>query len=403
MVQQTPATPPQITSAHAAVPRRERHRRAGITLATRLLLAEAAVFVGVASVGRAPWVAIIAAAVIVPMLVLVFGRSRGSWWIDTLVLRRRLRRRAGRPAAADPRLAALGSLASDVSIRTVVDRGRSIGIAQDDAGWFAGVALLPPAGVRGDATAPLRLGPLLAAVSDAEGSVSSAQLVVHTVPARSVMDDQPAAYSYASLGAGLPGLPPVERTSWITVRVDPPAAADLVARHADVDALHRTLAAAAHRIGRAAGRAGLSYQVLDEAGLVTALLRSCGADTAPEDGTAATSGEGWGSWLTAGLAHACFWVRELPPTDRLGPLIDALTHTPATLTSVSLSVQPVPADRSELSLRLLVRVAAEPATLPRTCQALTTVAARLGATLTRLDGEHEPATYATAPTGGLTR
>lgn len=358
---------------------------------------------GVAALGHGPWVAATAAALILPVLALVFVRVRGRWLVELLVLRWRFRRRAAsrRVRPEDPRLAVLGSLTRDLTVRTVEDRGRSIGVGRDGSGWFAGVALVPPAGVRGDVRPPLRLGPLIAAVGDSDAPVSSAQLVVHTVPVRTEDDGRPATVSYANLGAGLSGPPPVERTSWITVRVDPTTAADLAAPRFDVDALYGGITAAVHRISRATDRAGLSHQILDGQGLISALLRSCGTDTALADGATAGGGERWDSCRTAGLAHACFWVRSVPATDRLGVLIDALARVPATLTSVSLSVEPVLADRSELSLRLLVRVAAEPRALAGTCRFLDGVAARHGAALARLDGEHEPATYATAPTGGV--
>ena len=390
------------------VPRRAPHSRPGIAPATQIVLAEAALFGVVAVIGRPGWALLTVAAVALPLLVLVFGRSGGHWWIDLLTLRWSYHRRrlTQHPDSREPRLAALGALAPGLTVTTVEHHGRSIGIAHDDAGWFAGMALPPAAGVRGDARPALRLGTLLPRLGDAGGSLSAVQIVVHTVPAlgRGLSEDgQPATLSYATLAAGLPALPAVERTSWIVVRIDPPTAVDILAGRADLDALHRTLSTAVTRIGRTAERAGLSHQILDGAGLLTAILQSWGTDpSVPADPTTSVAREQWDSCQVGGLAHACFWVRDLPATANLGSLIDACAGTPAALTSVSLSTEPVPGDQDELRLRLLVRVAVEPAALTRTCQILTATAGSHGARLTRLDGEQGPAAYATAPTGGLT-
>ncbi len=390
------------------VPRRAPHGRPGIAPATQIVLAEAALFGVVAVIGRPAWALLVVAAVALAVLVLVLGRSGGHWWVDLVTLRWSYRRRrlSRRPDSGEPRLAALGALAPGLTVTTVEHHGRSIGIAHDDAGWFAGIALPPMAGVRGDARPALRLGTLLPRLADSAASLSAVQIVIHTVPAlgRGLSEDgQPATASYAALAAGLPGLPAVERTSWIVVRIDPQTAADILTGRADLDALHRTLSTAVTRIGRTAERAGLSHQILDGGGLLTAILRSWGTDpTAPSDPTATVAREQWNSCQVGGLAHACFWVRDLPATANLGLLIDACAGTPAALTSVSLGTEPVPGDQDELRLRLLVRVAVEPAALSRTCQILTATAGNHGARLTRLDGEQGPAIYATAPTGGLT-
>jgi type VII secretion protein EccE len=397
------ARPAGGSDRNTLVPRRVAHRRPGISLAVQVMLVQAALAGAVAVAGRAVWLAGLADVLILPVLLLILGRARGHSWLELLALRWRYhRRRAASRAAADPRLSGLAAIAPNLSLSTVEHRGRRIGIGHDDEGWFAGIAVLPQAGVRGDAAPPLKLGTLIAALGDRDAELSAIQLLVHTVPASASMltaGQQPATASYWALTGQASGLPPVDRTSWIVARLDPAAAADAIARHGDIDGVSATLTSTVTRIARVLERVGLSHQIFDGDGLLAALLRSWGTD-ASAPGQAR---EEWNACHTPGLAHATFWIRDLPAVGALGTLIEQLGTAPSLLTSVSLTLEPQLGSIHQLDIRCLVRIAAEPAALPRACDLLQAQVARLQTRLTRLDGEQAPAAYATAPTGGAPR
>jgi hypothetical protein len=105
-------------------------------------------------------------------------------------------------------------------------------------------------------------------------------------------------------------------------------------------------------------------------------------------------------WHSARLAHASYWVREFPPVDRVGALLDGLSAVPSALTSIALILAP---EGDSVDLRCLARVAAPVKQLPQVCLGLVRGAEQGGARLFRLDGEQGPAAYATAPTGGGAR
>jgi hypothetical protein len=95
--------------------------------------------------------------------------------------------------------------------------------------------------------------------------------------------------------------------------------------------------------------------------------------------------------------HRTYWLQDWPTIAQAGALLDQLTMVPAALTSVAVILAP---HRDAVDIRCLARVAT---TASKTAAATAAVRerARLGnARLLILDGEHGPAVYATAPTGG---
>jgi len=144
-------------------------------------------------------------------------------------------------------------------------------------------------------------------------------------------------------------------------------------------------------------RTGRAWHVLDADGLLSALARSCDLDAPPGPGAALKPVEDWTSWHSARLAHASYWIRDWPAAEQSGELLNRLSEVPAALTSVAVVLTPV---SDAVDVRCLVRVAAPPATLTQVADGLVQTAAQARADLLRLDGEHAPAAYATAPTGG---
>ena len=113
-------------------------------------------------------VLIVAALCGVLLLTVVFLRSRGRWWLEKRALARHQRQRAAAavPVAADAGLDALQRLAPGLSVGTVATAdGTRIGVARDDAGWFA-VAAVGGSGPTGDAPAGLPLDVLATALAE---------------------------------------------------------------------------------------------------------------------------------------------------------------------------------------------------------------------------------------------
>jgi len=78
-------------------------------------------------------------------------------------------------------------------------------------------------------------------------------------------------------------------------------------------------------------------------------------------------------------------------------MLEQIAAVPAASTTISLVLDA----QSELTdLRCLVRVATRQYGLAATVAAMAEVVRQCGGDLLRLDGEHGPAVYATAPTGG---
>jgi hypothetical protein len=108
----------------------------------------------------------------------------------------------------------------------------------------------------------------------------------------------------------------------------------------------------------------------------------------------------WDRVVADGYAQVCFEVTGWPPHG--GRLTAALAGLPAAWTTLSLVLGP----RSDLTapgevpLRGQLRVAAVADAIGPSCEALEETAHTQAVRLRRMDGEHGPAAYATAPTGG---
>jgi type VII secretion protein EccE len=367
---------------------------------SRLMLVQAVLLgaLAVAATGGSPW-AVAALAGLVGVTALALLRRRNRWWTQHLgiVLRYRRRRRASVLAPGSP-LRALPVLVPELQVTDVPDaEGTGTGVARDATGWYA-VAVVPP---RLGPAAPVPLSQLARALADAEEAGVSLQVVVHTDPAPEVGLDprQPCAASYRQL-LELCGPVPAARTRWVVVRVDATALAEAAADGAPDRAPHapELTAALLRRLGRVLERARVPYRILDAAGLVDALCHSLDlAQPAAGDPGGTAGREAWRAWHSLRLAHAGFWIRDWPAPAASGALLDRLATVPGAMTSVAVTVRP----RADgYDLRGVARVATRPDDLRRACAALVGVAHQAGARLFRLDGEHAPAAYASAPTGG---
>jgi type VII secretion protein EccE len=219
------------------------------------------------------------------------------------------------------------------------------------------------------------------------------QVVTHTVPVPDTDDASNRSYRDLQARYGTVAVP-VDRATWIAVRLDARALAEAGAElpeqaPAVVSALMRHLV-------KALRRSGIMARPLDRSSLLDALDRSC--DLLPPDGSAPPKPhEDWNVWLSGRLAHRTFWVQGWPSVTQAGALLDSLSTTPAALTSVALILAP---DGEHVDIRCLARVAATPDQLDAVCKAVSHGARLAHAQLLELGGEQGPAVYATAPTGG---
>lgn len=382
----------------ARIARRRQREHLGPVHVTQFLIVEA-IAVGVLAVLTHGTLTVVLAVVVgLVLLGLTLGRRRGRWLAQARLLAWQFRRRRRAVATTltgdDPRLAGLRVLAPGFAVEDVaLADGSRVGVARDEAGWFAAVAVAEGASVSLDA--------VVATLAEAEQPGAILQLVTHAVPVPSA-DAHPslavASYHELLTTFGHASVP-AERATWLAVRLDARMfAADLLDHMVDPGTAPPLVASLARRVGKALRRAGVMHQILDGDGLVTALARSCDVDPVGPGEQLAQVHEEWTEWHSARLAHRSFWVREWPPVDGVGAVLDQLSAAPAALTSVTLVL--VPAGRDDVDLRGVIRVAASAPDLARVCDAVTATARAAGVDLFPLDGEHGPAVYATAPTGG---
>lgn len=374
------------------------------------------------------------------VLGLGLSRRQGRWWLERHLLAREHRRRrratanaattadtdatdaatsasatdtaaanasAGTaPAGTDPRLAALRALAPGLTVTNVgLADGARVGVAHDDAGWYA-VAALIPRPPSGDDPGGVPLDLLTTALAEVGQPGVVLQLVTQTISAPSIhtSPSSPAGQSYRRLLAGFGSVPvPADRETWLAVRLDARVLAEAVAETgADLDAAPTVVAALLRRVGRSLRHAGVAHRLLDADGLLGAIVRSCDLEPRGPLEDPPRAREEWSAWHSSLLAHRSFWIRQWPPPARASNLLDRLSTAPAAMTSVALIVVP-DGDPPLVDLRGLVRVAAAPDQLAAVCEELVRTAAEAGAGLFPLDGEQGPASYASAPTGGHRR
>ncbi|MFJ6198338.1 type VII secretion protein EccE [Micromonospora sp. NPDC092111] len=380
---------------------RRRPGRIGELHVLQLLLLEA-VLLGVLASGLFGMpVLVVVAGCGVLLLTVVFLRSRGRWWLEKRALARHHRRRAAAtvPVAADPGLDALQRLAPGLSVGNVaMADGAQIGVARDDAGWFA-VAAVGASGPTGDAPASLPLDVLAAALTESGQQGTVLQVVTTTVPAGGPGDDPaaPARESYRQLLAGFGGTPvPAGHATWVAVRLDARSLAEAVGDYAvDLGIAPSVVAALARQVGKSLRRSGVDHRLLDAHELLAAVGRSCGfAPGGPEQ-----SREEWSAWHCGPLAHRSFWIRRWPPVDRAAAMLGWLETVPASMVTVSLTLASN-GPGEDLDLRGLVRVTGPAELLPQLCGPAVDGVRQAGGELFPLDGEHGPAVYASAPTGG---
>ena len=359
---------------------------------SQLVLAEVALLMTAAAATRGLVPGLVTAAVAAVLLLIFFARRHNRWWIEDRMVawQHRRRRRTAVDAGAGPILA-LRAVAPGLSVRDVsAPDGARVGVARDDAGWFSVVALTPTAPVHQEA-APVPLDALVGVLAATEQPGILLQLVTHTVPAPSldVHPASPAGGSYRQLALSLsPVAVPAHRESYVCVRIDARGLAEALLDHnADPEIAADLVASLGRKVATSLRRIGIACRVLDTSDLIASLARSCDV----ESGTAGQVREEWTRWHSTRLAHRTFWLKTWPSSaSTISALLDWAAAVPAAQTG-----------EDDVAVRALIRLAARPEDdLAALEHALLNGVARFGGELRPLDGEHGPAAYATAPTGG---
>lgn len=383
----------------------QRPDRLGPVHVAQLVIAEVVVIGVLAVVGRGPWLVAAAGAVGLLVLAVLLTRRQGRWLLEWawLQLRRRRRVAGGVATGPDPRIAALRSLAPALEVTDVdTAEGVRVGVANDDAGWYAVAVITSASAMGGDARPALPLDTMVTVLADAEQPGAVLQVVTHTVPPPGLVEpvpQVPASQSYQELVAQFgPGTVPLDQTTWVAVRLERRTLAELgVAAGSALDSAPGIVAVLIRRVAKSLRRTGVQTTVLDAGGLIGALARSCDLEEVTAGGPGPR--EEWSSWHSPRLAHRSFWLRDWPPLSHAAPLLEWLTTVPAAASNLSLTLAPA-GDDADVALRCLLRVAAPAGDLERLCQRIQQGGEQVGAALFPLDGEQGPAVYASAPTGG---
>lgn len=403
-------TTPQEQFRPAILLPRRRPGHLGPVHITQLLLVEAVV-VAIAATSPYGMLAVVPVIVVSALLLVVtLARRKGRWWLERRVMTRQYRRRRQGAAQAahdaDPRLAALRALAPGLVVENLSSTdGTRIGVARDDAGWYA-VASVAADSPLDDGPGNLPLEKLAATFVEADQPGAVLQLVTHTLPAPSIdtHPSSPAGHSYRQLLAQFGNAAvPADRATWIAVRLEARSLAEALGDDpADLEQAPVVAAALIRRVTRSLHRAGIAHRLLDADGLLGALTRSCDLEPVGQQAAAPAPREEWTEWHSSRLAHRSFWVRGWPPVGQAAAMLSTLSGAPAAMTSVAL-ILAQDDDSGMLDLRCLVRVAAPANELAQVCHGLTRAAQQARAELFQLDGEQGPAVYATTPTGGGAR
>ena len=395
-------------AAPATLTARRRPGYLGPVHVIQLVLVEAAVIAVLALAGRGIVVLGASAVVGLVLLVVLLSRKNGRWWVEQrMMVRQYRRRRRARPAnlPVDPRLTALRWLAPSLAVEEIQTRdGAQIGVARDDAGWFAVAAVTSRSAMSDEPRTALPLHIMAQALVEVDQPGSVMQVVTHTVPAPSLDSDsgKPAGHSYRELLQRFGPVPiPVDRATWVAVRLDARALAESgVDGGVETEQAQAAVATLVRRVAKSLRQVGIGYHVLDADGLLDALARSCDLLQPAQAGPTPDPREDWSAWHSGRLAHRSFWVENWPSIAQSGALLDWLSTAPSAQSSVTTILTP---DGDKVDLRCLVRIAAPPNELAGVVRAVDKGARRAGARLFALDGEQGPAAYASAPTGGGAR
>lgn len=254
-------------------------------------------------------------------------------------------------------------------------------------------------------TGPLPLGAVTSVLNDLQLPASCVQIVTHTLPAptQQLPPHALATRSYQALAEDVPA----QRTTWVAVRLDPQECASAIeSRGGGALGAQRSLLTLAQRVASEIEGAGFETVLLSEPELITALGTACAVNpmvgTTPGTGsTTQRTTEGKRTWRCDDRWHTTYWVDRLPAlaTDTSPDLVAGLTGLPTLSTTLAVTATRGIGDAVGFSMHVRISARAE-AQLTEAAKALEKQAGKLGASLTRLDGEQLPGLIATIPLGG---
>jgi type VII secretion protein EccE len=377
--------------------------RLGPLTVAQLITVELALTLALACLAFGMIAAAAGGAVALVVLVLVFWRKGDYWWYQTWPLKSRMKRRI-RSLDPEQLTEVLHRIAPDLGITGIEDRDENVGIGHDNGGWFSVIEI----GITDEGTKAVPLERLERLFDETSVPVTAVQLIGHTTPVGlSAYDNSPASRSYRELLGDYPAV--VHHKAWLAVRLGARDAREATAeRGGEVDGVYKALASTSQRVSKLLGNVGVPNRILDAEGVREAVQQSLGVAFAPVPGE--RTAEEWNHWYADGLRHVAYRITKWPSdAASLHRTADALAGVPAAFVTVSTVVtagtngKVNPDGRvtgRQLAVDAIVRLALDQASWESAQNQLLNVADQLGVRLQRLDGEHGPAAYASAPTGG---
>lgn len=302
----------------------------------------------------------------------------------------------------DARVSLLRLVVPDLVVAHGTDHEREqVGLAWHDGTWSAVLLVEPtPALITQAGGAPsLPLSALAPCLEDRGVVLDSIQVIWHTYPGSAALpSESPALSSYMEVLGPLPAA--ARRTTWVAIRLDPrrcPAA--VRERGGGVVGAHRALIGALSRVRNALESRGVPTRPLDPDELLRAGISAAELTAVAGSERRTSLKEHWTSATAAGIGHASYAITNWPK-GKITSSLNALTSVRALSATIALSISPAD-DEGQIGLRGVVRMSARnPRELDTADDRLSTLADRVGVSLTPLRGLQIEGLAATLPMGG---
>ncbi|MDQ0377521.1 type VII secretion protein EccE [Amycolatopsis thermophila] len=302
----------------------------------------------------------------------------------------------------DPRVGLLRLVVPDLVVAHGKDHElQEVGLAWHDGTWTAVLLVEPtPALITQAGGAPsLPLSALAPCLEDRGVVLDSIQMIWHCYPGSAALPaDSPALTSYLEVLGPLPAA--ARRTTWVAIRLDPRRCPTAIReRGGGVVGAHRALIGALSRVRNALESQGVPTRPLNPDELLRAGISAAELTAAVGAGSPVKLKENWTSATAAGVGHASYAITSWPK-GKIRTTLNALTSVRTLSSTVAMAISPAD-DEGKVALRGVVRVSARnPRELDTADERLSTLADRVGVSLTPLRGLQIDALAATMPMGG---
>lgn len=302
----------------------------------------------------------------------------------------------------DPRVGLLRLVVPDLVVAHGKDHElQEVGLAWHDGTWTAVLLVEPtPALITQAGGAPsLPLSALAPCLEDRGVVLDSIQMIWHCYPGSAALPaDSPALTSYLEVLGPLPAA--ARRTTWVAIRLDPRRCPTAIReRGGGVVGAHRALIGALSRVRNALESQGVPTRPLNPDELLRAGISAAELTAAVGAGSPVKLKENWTSATAAGVGHASYAITSWPK-GKIPTTLNALTSVRTLSSTVAMAISPAD-DEGKVALRGVVRVSARnPRELDTADERLSTLADRVGVSLTPLRGLQIDALAATMPMGG---